>query len=168
MYEARRNDDEYNEQVLDMSRVVDKVFDSILTLNPSFFRAEKSKVHKHLIEKWKKYDFSDDLYPKTIVDQAQGGSLELNYTYCNDRFFWTPFVYDIALIFTSSFEVKDPTDLNSWEEPKTNMFTQQLMYETYDVFSSSDELVLPPFVSFEHLVSDSFSYVLFYELLHTF
>ena len=124
------NNDEYNEQVLDMSRVVDKVFDSILTLNPSFFRAEKSKVHKHLIEKWKKYDFSDDLYPKTIVDQAQGGSLELNYTYCNDRFFWTPFVYDIALIGTEEFEVKDPTDLNSWEEPKTNMFTEQLMYET--------------------------------------
>tara|TARA_R100001463_G_scaffold13745_2_gene36739 strand:+ start:2493 stop:3521 length:1029 start_codon:yes stop_codon:yes gene_type:complete len=124
------NDDEYNEQVLDMSRVTDKVFDSILTLNPSFFRAQKSKVHKHLIDKWKKYDFSDDLYPKTIIDQAQGGSLELNYTYCNDRFFWTPFVYDIVLIGTDEFEVKDPTDLNSWEEPKTNMFTKQLMYDT--------------------------------------
>ena len=124
------NDDEYNEQVLEMSKIADERFDTILTLNPSFFRAPKSKVQAHLIEKWKQYDFSDDLYPKTIVDQAQGGSLELNYTYCNDRFFWTPFVYDIALIGTDEFEVKDPTDLNSWEEPKLNQFTKQLMYET--------------------------------------
>ena len=124
------NDDEYNEQVLEMSKIADDRFDTILTLNPSFFRAPKSKVQKHLIEKWKQYDFSDDLYPKTIADQAQGGSLELNYTYCNDRFFWTPFVYDIALIGTDEFEVKDPSSLDSWMEPKTNQFTKQLMYDT--------------------------------------
>lgn len=124
------NDDEYNEQVLEMSKIADDRFDTILTLNPSFFRAQKSKVQKHLIEKWKQYDFSDDLYPKTIVDQAQGGSLELNFTYCNDRFFWTPFVYDIALIGTEAFEVKDYTNIDSWLEPKSQQFFEQLTYQT--------------------------------------
>lgn len=124
------NDDEYNEKVLKMSELVEDRFDSILTLNPSFFRAPKSKVQKHLIEKWKQYDFSDDLYPKTIVDQAQGGSLELNYTYCNNRFFWTPFVYDIALIGTKEFEIQDEKDINSWTQVKTDQFMTQLTYET--------------------------------------
>lgn len=124
------NDDEYNQKVLEMSEIVEDRFDSILTLNPSFFRAPKSKVQQHLIDKWKSYDFSDDLYPKTIVDQAQGGSLELNYTYCNERFFWTPFVYDIALIGTKEFEIKDENDINSWTQVKTDQFMEQLTYET--------------------------------------
>ena len=124
------NDDEYNEKVLDMSKVADDVFDTILTLNPSFFRAEKSKVQKHLIEKWKQYDFSDDLYPKTIIDKTQGGSLELNYTYCNNRFFWTPLVYDIALIGTNDFEVQDCNDIDSWLEAKNQQFFKQLTYQT--------------------------------------
>ena len=124
------NDDEYNSEVLAMSHIADLRFDTILQLNPSFFRAPKSKVQKHLIEKWKNYDFSDDLYPKTIVDKAQGGSLELNYTYCNERFFWTPFVYDIAMIGTKEFEVKDENDIQSWIDVKQDKFMSQLMYET--------------------------------------
>jgi hypothetical protein len=122
------NDDEYNSKVLEMSELVEDRFDSILTLNPSFFRAPKSKVQKHLIEKWKGYDFSDDLMPKTFIDQAQGGSLELNYTYCNERFFWTPFVYDIALIGTDEFKVKDENDIESWTETKSFQFMEQLTY----------------------------------------
>lgn len=122
------NDDEYNSKVLEMSEIADDRFDTILQLNPSFFRAKKSKVQKHLIEKWKGYDFSDDLYPKTIIDKAQGGSLELNYTFCNNRFFWTPFIYDIALIGTEEFEVKDVNDINSWTVPKDIQFTKQLQY----------------------------------------
>lgn len=122
------NDDEYNSKVLEMSKLVEDRFDSILTLNPSFFRAPKSKVQAHLIEKWKGYDFSDDLMPKTFIDQAQGGSLELNYTYCNERFFWTPFVYDIALIGTKEFEVKDENDIESWTETKSFHFMEQLTY----------------------------------------
>ena len=122
------NDDEYNSKVLEMSKLVDERFDSILTLNPSFFRAPKSKVQQHLIEKWKGYDFSDDLMPKTFIDQAQGGSLELNYTYCNERFFWTPFVYDIALIGTDEFKVKDENDIESWTEAKSFQFMEQLTY----------------------------------------
>ena len=97
------NNDVYNDQVLDMAKVADESFDTILQLNQSFFREPKSSLQKHLINKWKSYDFSDDLYPKTIVDKAQGGSLELNYTYCNERFFCTPFIYDIALIGTEEF-----------------------------------------------------------------
>lgn len=124
------NDDEYNSKVLEMSELVKDRFDSILTLNPSFFRAPKSKVHKHLIDKWKQYDFSDDLYPKTIADQAQGGSLELNYTYCNERFFWTPFIYDTALIGTKEFEVKDENDIESWTEAKSFQFMKQLTYSS--------------------------------------
>ena len=46
------NDDEDNEKVLDLSKVTDRYFDTILQLNPSFFRAPKSKVQKHMIEKW--------------------------------------------------------------------------------------------------------------------
>lgn len=122
------NDDEYNDKVLEMSELVEDRFDSILTLNPSFFRAPKTKVQKHLIEKWKHYDFSDDLYPKTIIDKAQGGSLELNYTYCNERFFWTPFVYDIALIGTDEFQIKDENDINAWTEAKSFQFMKQLTY----------------------------------------
>lgn len=122
------NDDEYNSKVLEMSKLVDDRFDSILTLNPSFFRAPKSKVQKHLIEKWKGYDFSDDLMPKTFIDQAQGGSLELNYTYCNERFFWTPFIYDTALIGTDDFAVKDENDIESWMETKSVQFVKQLTY----------------------------------------
>lgn len=122
------NDDEYNDKVLEMSELVEDRFDSILTLNPSFFRAPKTKVQKHLIEKWKEYDFSDDLYPKTIIDKAQGGSLELNYTYCNERFFWTPFVYDIALIGTDEFQIKDENDINAWTEAKSFQFMKQLTY----------------------------------------
>jgi len=122
------NDDEYNSQVLEMAKLVKERFNSLLTLNPSFFRSPKSKLQKHLINKWKQYDFSDDLYPKTIIDQAQGGSLELNYTYCNERFFWTPFIYDIALIGTSEFEVKNESDINSWTEIKTDQFMEQLVY----------------------------------------
>jgi len=122
------NDDEYNSKVLEMSEFVEDNFDSILTLNPSFFRAPKTKVQKHLIEKWKQYDFSDDLYPKTIIDKAQGGSLELNYTYCNERFFWTPFIYDTALIGTNEFEVKDENDIESWTEAKSFQFMKQLTY----------------------------------------
>jgi len=124
------NDDEYNSKVLEMSDIVDDRFDSILTLNPSFFRAPKSKVQTHLIEKWKNYDFSPDLYPKTIIDKSQGGSLELNYTYCNGRFFWTPFVYDIAMIGTKEFEVKDENDIDSWTETKSFQFMKQLTYSS--------------------------------------
>ena len=124
------NDDEYNSKVLEMSKLVEDRFDSILTLNPSFFRAPKSKVHAHLIEKWKSYDFADDLMPKTFIDQAQGGSLELNYTYCNERFFWTPFVYDIALIGTDEFQVKDENDIESWTEAKSFQFMKQLTYSS--------------------------------------
>lgn len=124
------NDDEYNSKVLEMSKLVEERFDSILTLNPSFFRAPKSKVHSHLIEKWKSYDFADDLMPKTFIDQAQGGSLELNYTYCNERFFWTPFVYDIALIGTDEFQVKDENDIESWTEAKSFQFMEQLTYSS--------------------------------------
>lgn len=124
------NDDEYNSKVLEMSKLVEDRFDSILTLNPSFFRAPKSKVHAHLIEKWKSYDFADDLMPKTFIDQAQGGSLELNYTYCNERFFWTPFVYDIALIGTDEFQVKDENDIESWTEAKSFQFMEQLTYSS--------------------------------------
>ena len=122
------NDDDENQKVLDISRVTDKVFDSILQLNPSFFRAPKTKVQTHMIEKWKSYDFSHELYPKTIADQAQGGSLELNYTYCNERFFWTPFVYDIVLIGTEEFEVKEEWDVNSWTKVKEDQFMSQLEY----------------------------------------
>ena len=122
------NDDEYNSKVLEMSRIADDRFDTILQLNPSFFRAKKSKVQKHLIEKWKGYDFSDDLYPKTIVDKAQGGSLELNYTFCNNRFFWTPFVYDIVLIGTDQFRVQDESDISSWMAAKDNNFMSQIAY----------------------------------------
>ena len=124
------NDDEYNSKVLEMSKLVDERFDSILTLNPSFFRAPKSKVQQHLIEKWKGYDFSDDLMPKTFIDQAQGGSLELNYTYCNERFFWTPFIYDTALIGTDEFQVKDENDIESWTEAKSFQFMEQLTYSS--------------------------------------
>ena len=124
------NDDEYNSKVLEMSNIAKEKFDTILTLNPSFFRASKASLQKHLINKWKNYDFSDDLYPKTIIDQAQGGSLELNYTYCNERFFWTPFVYDIALIGTSEFEIKDENDIQSWTEPKSFQFMKQLTYSS--------------------------------------
>jgi hypothetical protein len=124
------NDDEYNSKVLEMSKLVDERFDSILTLNPSFFRAPKSKVQQHLIEKWKGYDFSDDLMPKTFIDQAQGGSLELNYTYCNERFFWTPFIYDTALIGTDEFQVKDENDIESWTEAKSSQFMEQLTYSS--------------------------------------
>ena len=124
------NDDVENHKVLEMSKLVEEQFDSILTLNPSFFRAPKSKVQKHLIEKWKNYDFADDLMPKTFIDQAQGGSLELNYTYCNERFFWTPFVYDIALIGTDNFVVKDENDIESWTQVKDNKFVSQLTYSS--------------------------------------
>lgn len=124
------NDDEYNHKVLEMSKIAKERFDTILTLNPSFFRAPKSSLQKHLINKWKNYDFSDELYPKTIIDRAQGGSLELNYTYCNERFFWTPFVYDTALIGTSEFEIKDENDINSWTEPKSFQFMKQLTYSS--------------------------------------
>lgn len=122
------NNDIYNEQVLYMSKVADERFDTILQLNPSFFRAPKSSLQKHLISKWKGYDFSDDLYPKTIIDKAQGGSLELNYTYCNERFFWTPFIYDIALIGTEQFQVKDESSIDSWINAKQDNFMNQLMY----------------------------------------
>lgn len=124
------NDDEYNSKVLEMSNIAKERFDTILTLNPSFFRAPKSSLQKHLINKWKNYDFSDDLYPKTIIDQAQGGSLELNYTYCNERFFWTPFVYDIALIGTAEFQIQNETDINAWTEPKSFQFMKQLAYSS--------------------------------------
>lgn len=122
------NDDEDNEKVLDLSKVTDRYFDTILQLNPSFFRAPKSKVQKHMIEKWKSYDFSHDMYPKTIADQAQGGSLELNFTYCNERFFWTPFVYDIVMIGTDEFEVKEEWNINSWTKVKEDQFLNQLEY----------------------------------------
>ena len=122
------NDDEYNSKVLEMSDIVDDRFDSILTLNPSFFRAPKSKVQTHLIEKWKNYDFSPDLYPKTIIDKSQGGSLELNYTYCNGNFFWTPFVYDIVKIGTDKFKVHDENDIESWISAKSDNFGSQLAY----------------------------------------
>ena len=131
------NDDVENHKVLEMSKLVEEQFDSILTLNPSFFRAPKSKVKKHLIEKWKNYDFADDLMPKTFIDQAQGGSLELNYTYCNERFFWTPFVYDIALIGTDNFVVKDENYIESLTQVKDNKFVSQLAYS-----SKSDNLSL--------------------------
>lgn len=124
------NDDEYNDKVLEMSQIAKERFDTILTLNPSFFRAPKSSLQKHLINKWKNYDFSDDLYPKTIVDQAQGGSLELNYTYCNENFFWTPFVYDIVLIGKEEFRIKDENDINAWTEPKSFQFMKQLTYSS--------------------------------------
>ena len=124
------NNDLYNDMVVDMARVADERFDTILQLNPSFFRAPKSSLQKHLINKWKSYDFSDDLYPKTIVDKAQGGSLELNYTYCNERFFWTPFIYDTALIGTEEFEVKDENDIESWTEAKSFQFMKQLTYSS--------------------------------------
>ena len=68
------------------------------------------------------------MYPKTIIDKAQGGSLELNYTYCNERFFWTPFIYDTALIGTEEFEVKDENDIESWTGTKENQFMKQLTY----------------------------------------
>ena len=124
------NDDEYNSKVLEMSHIAKERFDTILTLNPSFFRAPKSSLQKHLINKWKNYDFSDDLYPKTFIDQAQGGSLELNYTYCNENFFWTPFVYDIVLIGKEEFRIKDENDINSWTEPKSFHFMKQLTYSS--------------------------------------
>jgi len=122
------NDDEYNSEVLAMNYLADLRFDTIIQLNPSFLRAPKSKVHKHLINKWKNYDYSDDLYPKTIVDRAQGGSLELNYTFCNNRFFWTPFVYDIVLIGTDQFRVQDESDISSWMAAKDNNFMSQIAY----------------------------------------
>ena len=122
------NDDEYNSEVLAMNYLADLRFDTIIKLNPSFLRAPKSKVHKHLINKWKNYDYSDDLYPKTIVDRAQGGSLELNYTFCNNRFFWTPFVYDIVLIGTDQFRVQDESDISSWMAAKDNNFMSQIAY----------------------------------------
>lgn len=122
------NDDEYNSEVLAMNYLADLRFDTIIQLNPSFLRAPKSKVHKHLINKWKNYDYSDDLYPKTIVDRAQGGSLELNYTFCNNRFFWTPFVYDIVLIGTDQFRVQDESDISSWMAAKDNNFISQITY----------------------------------------
>ena len=122
------NDDEYNSEVLAMNYLADLRFDTIIQLNPSFLRAPKSKVHKHLINKWKNYDYSDDLYPKTIVDRAQGGSLELNYTFCNNRFFWTPFVYDIVLIGTDQFRVQDESNIGSWMAAKDNNFISQITY----------------------------------------
>ena len=122
------NDDEYNSEVLAMNYLADLRFDTIIQLNPSFLRAPKSKVHKHLINKWKNYDYSDDLYPKTIIDRAQGGSLELNYTFCNNRFFWTPFVYDIVLIGTDQFRVQDESDISSWMAAKDNNFMSQIAY----------------------------------------
>jgi len=122
------NDDEYNSEVLAMNYLADLRFDTLIQLNPSFLRAPKSKVHKHLINKWKNYDYSDDLYPKTIVDRAQGGSLELNYTFCNNRFFWTPFVYDIVLIGTDQFRVQDESDISSWMAAKDNNFMSQIAY----------------------------------------
>lgn len=122
------NDDEYNSEVLAMNHLADLRFDTLIQLNPSFLRAPKSKVHKHLINKWKNYDYSDDLYPKTIVDRAQGGSLELNYTFCNNRFFWTPFVYDIVLIGTDQFRVQDESDISSWMAAKDNNFMSQIAY----------------------------------------
>ena len=123
------NDDNINKKVLELSDIADDEFDTILTLNPSFFRAPKSKLQKHLIEKWKGYEeWADDMFPSTIIDKAQGGSLELNYTYCNNNFFWTPFVYDIVLIGTEQFKVKDESDINSWLEPKNNNFMTQMEY----------------------------------------
>jgi hypothetical protein len=123
------NDDDLNERVLELSDIADKQFDTILTLNPSFLRTEKSKVHKHLINKWKKLDdWAEDNFPSTIIDQAQGGSLELNYTYCNGNFFWTPFVYDIVKIGTDQFKVKDEENIDSWLKAKNDSFLTQMMY----------------------------------------
>ncbi len=123
------NDDDLNQRVLELSDIADEQFDTILTLNPSFLRTEKSKVHKHLINKWKKLDdWAEDNFPSTIIDQAQGGSLELNYTYCNGNFFWTPFVYDIVKIGTEQFKVKDEEDIDSWLKAKNDSFLTQMMY----------------------------------------
>ena len=124
------HNDAMNDTVLEMSKIADERFDTNLQLNPSFFRAKKTYIQENLIEKWKKYDISDDLYPKTIMDKAQGGSLELNYTYCNNRFFWTPFVYDIVLIGTEDFQVKDESDIHSWTNIKQDQFIKQLTYTT--------------------------------------
>ena len=123
------NDDEVNSKVLELSDIADDEFDTILTLNPSFFRAPKSSIQKHLISKWKSYEgWADDMYPSTILDKAQGGSLELNFTYCNENFFWTPFVYDIVLIGKEEFRIKDESNIDSWLEPKNSQFASQLTY----------------------------------------
>lgn len=123
------NDDKLNQKVLELSEIADKEFDTILTLNPSFFRAPKSQLQKYLINKWKSYDdWAHEKYPSTIFDKAQGGSLELNFTYCNENFFWTPFVYDVVLIGQEEFRIKDESDIDSWLEPKNNGFMSQLEY----------------------------------------
>jgi len=123
------NNDETISRVVEFSDIADDEFDTILTLNPSFLRAPKFKVQKHLIDKWKRLgDWVDDAFPSTIIDQAQGGSLELNYTYCNGNFFWTPFVYDIVKIGTEKFKVQDEYDIESWISAKGDNFMSQLAY----------------------------------------
>ena len=128
------NNEKINSKIVDMSYIVEDEFDSILTLNPSFFRAPKTKTQKHIIEKWidtldKHWDQNHaEVFPNTIIDKAQGGSLELNFTYCNERFFWTPFVYDIVMIGTDEYEVKEEWDINSWTKVKEDQFIKQLSY----------------------------------------
>ena len=123
------NDDKTNAKVIEFSDIADDEFDTILTLNPSFLRADKFKVQKHLIDTWKKLDdWAEDAFPSTIIDQAQGGSLELNYTYCNGNFFWTTFVYDIVKIGTDKFKVHDENDIESWISAKSDNFGSQLAY----------------------------------------
>ncbi len=128
------NDDKINKRIVEMCYIVEDEFDSIFILNPSFFRARKSKTHRQLIEKWSKTlkeewtDNHTEVFPLTIADQAQGGSLELNFTYCNENFFWTPFVYNIVMIGTDEYKVQDENDINSWTQVKEDQFLKQLTY----------------------------------------
>lgn len=118
----------------EISRVVKEEYNTIVEPIPSYQRYGKGKIHNDIIMSW--VDMIEDTYTEenqeylamTIADKDQGGPLELNYTYSGGEFYSTPFVYEVALIRDEKFRIKNPLDLQSWTNIKTELYIDQLSY----------------------------------------
>jgi hypothetical protein len=118
----------------EICRVIKEEYDTIVEPIPSYQRYGKGKIHNDIIRAW--VDIIEDTFTKenqeylamTIADKNQGGALELNYTYSAGEFYSTPFVYEVALIRDKKFRVKDPTNIKSWTNIKTDLYMDQLAY----------------------------------------
>lgn len=122
--------DDFN--IAKYSVFIEKEFNTILEAVPSFQRSNSKLVHHKTISNWKsnisKYftDFNET--SMTIVDSNQGGTTELNYTFCNGNFFITPFTYDATTIIKDKFKIQDTSNIQDWIGIIADIYVSQTEY----------------------------------------
>ncbi|MCS5549983.1 MAG: hypothetical protein NZ811_00520 [Gammaproteobacteria bacterium] len=128
------NMDDKDVDFAEVSRIAKKDWDCLVEPIPSYQRSGKASTHKLVIDSWKENiekAFSKDTKEYlglTIADFNQGAGLELTYVLSKGEFYSPAFVYDVALIRSESFRIKDVSDIRSWTDIKTELYMKGMVY----------------------------------------